>query len=200
MTTSYKDLIEFEKDIADHWLNGDITSLFHLGGGNENQLISIFNSIRPQDYVFASHRSHLHALLKGYDKNKLMKDILQGHSMFLFDKKINFFTSSILAGHCSIAAGVALSIKLRKEDRCVYCFLGDGASSEGHFYEAVKFVESNNLPCQFIIEDNDRSCDSTKEQRHDTADVINASCVMRYNYTPTYPHCQYPSDRKIIFK
>jgi hypothetical protein len=58
------DLIEFEKKIAALWAAGELPFLTHLAGGNEAQLINIFNDIGPDDWVFASHRCHYHALLK----------------------------------------------------------------------------------------------------------------------------------------
>jgi TPP-dependent pyruvate/acetoin dehydrogenase alpha subunit len=153
-----------------------------MSGGNEDQLLEIFEEINENDYVFASHRAHYHYLLKGGED--LEEKIRNGDSMFLFNKQLKFFTSSVLAGTCGIAAGVALSFHLRKLPHKVWCFLGDGAEDEGHFYEAAKFVESLSLPCTFIIEDNDRSVVANKVQRGSTAH-LSFKCVKRYEYSPT---------------
>ena len=157
-------------------------------GGNENALIEIFRLINEDDYVFSSHRSHYHYLLKGGDDDVLEQRIRNGDSMFIFDKELHFFTSSILAGTCGIAAGVALSFHLRKSPNKVWCFLGDGAEDEGHFYEAAKFVESLGLPCTFIVEDNDRSVETNKSNRGSSAHLTCFKCVKRYEYLPAYPH------------
>jgi len=113
--------------------------------------------------------------------------IRDGRSMFVFDRKLNFYTSSILAGTCGIAAGVAASLKEQGSANRVWCFLGDGAEDEGHFYEAVNYVDGKDLPCTFIIEDNDRSVDTSKAQRG-RGRIQWPDCVRRYHYTPTYPH------------
>jgi TPP-dependent pyruvate/acetoin dehydrogenase alpha subunit len=183
-----EELVNFEKKICDIFETGELPFLIHMSGGNEDQLIEIFEQISDKDYVFASHRSHYHYLLKGGSEADLERIIRNGDSMFIFEKKLQFFTSSILAGTCGIAAGVALSFHLRKMSNKVWCFLGDGAEDEGHFYEAAKFVESLNLPCTFIIEDNDRSVVANKEQRGSTAHLTCFKCVKRYQYNPTYPH------------
>jgi len=83
----------------------------------------------------------------------------------------------------------------------VYCFVGDGAQEQGHFYEAVMFVEAHDLPCMFVIEDNDRSVDSSLEERNPTKwRFEDPSCVMRDEYTPTYPHAGNGTKKHIIFK
>jgi pyruvate dehydrogenase E1 component alpha subunit len=187
-TISSAELINFEKGIYDIFEVGELPFLIHMCGGNEKELIEIFEQISEEDYVFSSHRSHYHYLLKGGDKDNLVQRIRNGQSMFIFDKKLKFLTSSVLAGTCGIAAGVALSFSLRNMSNKVWCFLGDGAEDQGHFYEAAKFVESLNLPCTFIIEDNDRSVTTNKEQRGSIAQISCFKCVKRYNYTSIYPH------------
>jgi TPP-dependent pyruvate/acetoin dehydrogenase alpha subunit len=107
--------------------------------------------------------------------------------MFVFDRGLNFYTSSVLAGTCAIAAGVAYRLKEEQSKAKVWCFLGDGAEDEGHFYEAVNYVSGSSLPCQFIIEDNNRSVDTTKADRG-KGRIEWPSCVTRYEYLPTYPH------------
>ena len=196
-------LIAFENRIKAHWEAGNLPCLLHLCGGNEAELIGLISDIRPRDWVFSTHRNHYHALLKGIPPDQLEAAILSGHSMFTFSREHNFYSSAILAGACCIAAGVAYDIKARGGDEEVYCFLGDGAEEQGHFYEAALFVEANELPCTFIIEDNNRQVDTDKNTRrggeapfwnqyeprataHFPLDGFN--CVVRYHYTPTYPH------------
>lgn len=193
-------LIDFEKRICEIFDTGELPFLMHLSGGNEDELISIFESIDDGDYVFSTHRSHYHYLLKGGSEENLEMLIREGRSMFVFDKKIKFFTSSVLAGTCGIAAGVALSLNIQQSKNRVWCFIGDGAEDEGHFYEAVRFVESMDLPCTFIIEDNDRSVVSNKNDRG-SGYVLNwPKCVMRYTYTSFFPHGGTGTKNFVVFK
>lgn len=195
-----KDLLNFEQNIINLWENGDLPYLLHLSGGNEKELIDIFKNIKKEDYVFSTHRNHYHYLLHGGSPEYLKHLILKGKSMFVFDKSINFFTSSIVAGTPAIAAGVALSLKINSEQKHVWCFVGDGAEDEGHFYEAVMYVAGNNLPCTFIIEDNDRSVIASKEQRRGKINFNWPECVIRYHYQSPYPHAGNGTKKKIIFK
>lgn len=181
-------LIEFESRVKKLFEEGELPFLMHLCGGNEEQLIKIFSKIKKDDYVFSTHRSHYHYLLKGGPEKRLLSEIKDGRSMFVFDKKLNFFTSSIVAGAPCIAAGVALALKKRKSKKHVWCFVGDGAEDEGNFYEAVRYADGWNLPCTFIIEDNNRSVSTEKKDRYGKSEISWPKCVVRYSYKPTYPH------------
>jgi len=201
MIMDKQQLIDFEGRMAKRFDDGEIPYLVHFSGGNEDQLLRIFREIRQEDYVFSSHRSHYHYLLAGGSPSRLENLIINGKSMFVFDRKLNFYASSIVSATPSIAAGVALALKKKNSDKNVYCFIGDGAEDEGHFYEAVRYVDGWKLPCIFIIEDNDRSVSASVEERHGTSYRIQwPSCVERYHYTPTYPHGGNGSGRWIQFK
>jgi len=188
---------------------GELPYLLHFCGGNEDQLIDIFSRIQEGDWIFSSHRSHYHYLLAGGSPERLEQMIRDGDSMFIFDKELNFITSSVLAGTCCIAAGVAWSIKEEFRTKLcppntrpplVWCFLGDGAEDEGHFYEAVMMVDGHDLPCTFIVEDNNRSVDTSKRDRRGVeTPLIEVPCVRRYHYTPTYPHGGSGTSKRIQF-
>lgn len=184
-----QELIDFEEKIANKFNEGEIPYLIHFSGGNENQLLEIFQDVNEGDYIFSTHRSHYHYLLAGGCPDRLEDLISTGKSMFVFDRKLNFYASSIVCATPSIAAGVAWALKRKGSDKKVWCFIGDGAEDEGHFYEAVKYVDGWDLPCTFVIEDNDRSVSSRKIERWGSRNLIEyPSCVIRYTYLPTYPH------------
>lgn len=198
--TTIERLIAFEDKVAALWLDGQLPFLFHQSGGNERQLIEVFRDIRAGDWIFSTHRSHYHYLLAGGKEADLLNMILDGRSMFVFDKRLNFLTSSVLGGCCGIAAGVALGLRMSHSDSWVHCFVGDGAADNGHLYEAVRFVESKHLPCRFILEDNGVSCGATRIQRGADANVLKAKCVVHYSYTMTQPHCQTRDKTQVTFK
>ena len=185
-----QELIDFERHIADLFEEGKIPYPIHFSGGNEEKLIEIFKQVNNGDYVFSTHRSHYHYLLKGGSPEKLEKMILNGHSMHIFDKNLNFLSTSIVAGNCGIAVGTALALKNKKSKNKVWCFVGDGVEDEGHFYEAVRYVDGWDLPCTFVIEDNDRSVETPKRERYGSSEMKWPSCVIRYNYKSTWPHVQ----------
>jgi pyruvate dehydrogenase E1 component alpha subunit len=190
-------LVAFEAKIAKLFEQGGIRAPIHLSGGNELQLISIFELIKAEDWVFSTHRNHYHYLLKGGDERKLLWEIQgkkkgmcrgNGRSMNVIDPSIHFYSSAIVAGSCAIAVGVALGIKKRGENCKVWCFVGDGATDGGHFVEAVRFGMARELPLTFVVEDNDFSVDSSKKDRWHNYAPVEARNIIRYSYERKWPH------------
>ena len=189
-----QDLINFEKKICDLYLNNELPFLFHLSGGNEDQLIEIFRDIDENDYVISNHRNHYHALLHNIPQEEIIEKIKNGRSMFIYDRKRNFFLSAIIGGTPAIAAGIAWALKQKGSKQKVWCFVGDGTEDNGHLFEAVRYVDGWDLPCKFIIENNDRSCDATNADRWGEKGDIkwDSESVIKYYYKPTFPHCRMP--------
>ena len=189
-----EELIEFENRIGDLYMDNKLPFLFHLSGGNEDQLIEIFENISEGDWVISNHRSHYHALLHGIPPETVEDRILNGRSMFIYDKQRNFFCSAIIGGTPAIAAGIAWALKRKGSKSKVWCFIGDGTEDSGHTYEAIRYVDGFDLPCTFIIENNNRSVESTNEERWGkTADYKwDSKNVIKYYYDITYPHARKP--------
>ncbi|MCK5021961.1 MAG: hypothetical protein KAR54_01800 [Candidatus Pacebacteria bacterium] len=189
-----EELIAFENEIGDLYMDNKLPFLFHLSGGNEDQLIDIFKNIKEGDYVISNHRNHYHALLHGVSPEELKEKILNGRSMFIYDRKKNFFCSAIIGGTPAIAAGIALALKKKKSKQKVWCFVGDANEDSGHLFEAVRYVDGLGLPCTFIIENNNRSVEASNEERWgNMADYKwDSPSVIKYNYDIPYPHARKP--------
>jgi 2-oxoisovalerate dehydrogenase E1 component alpha subunit len=63
--------------------------------------------------------------------------------------------SSIIAAHCTHAAGIAYALTYRNETgRVVLCTTGEGSTSQGEWHEAVNFAAVHRLPIVFLCENN----------------------------------------------
>lgn len=168
--------------------------LFHIPSGNEQQLIDIFTRIRPKDFVFSHHRNLYHAILHGVPTEIIISNIKSGKSMFQYYRNPDFFVSAIIGGTPSIATGVALANKILSSDQHTWCFVTDGIEDSGHFYEAVRYSNGWNLPCTFILEDNQFAVDTHKKERYGPShqDFDWPRNVLKYEYTrtPGNPHCR----------
>lgn len=195
-------LIAFEQLVQRAWEQGELPYLLHLSGGNEHQLLDIFDEAQEGDWFFCSHRNHYHSLLAGIPMSQVKDNIDKGGSMFSYSRERRVFSSAILAGNCGIAVGVALALKAQGSPNHVWCFLGDGAEENGHFYEAVLYATGHNLPVTFVIEDNAIQVDTPKELRRGMSSGLLDSwpCVRRYRYTPRWPHAGSGCSFKIDFK
>jgi len=184
-------LREFEKHICDNYGQGKIRAPVHLCGGNERQLIEIFERVDENDWVFSTHRSHYHSLLKSQDIAWVRKEIFNKRSSHINSKKHKIFTSAIVGGCVPIALGVALALKLKKSKRKAWCFVGDMASEMGIFNECLKYAYGHSLPITYVIENNGLGVNTpTGEVWGKTTDWIDLKDgkLDGYSYKRTYPH------------
>ncbi|MBI2053888.1 MAG: hypothetical protein HYT36_00950, partial [Candidatus Staskawiczbacteria bacterium] len=150
----------------------------HLALGHEAIAVAVDNIMEENDQLVLSHRNvhynlaRAKALKPELDEYLLRKDGLacgELGSMNLANESKNIvYTSSILANNLSVAAGLALGKKVKKEQGVVIVETGDGAMEEGSFYETLEFLRSNNLPVLIIVENNGWSlATEIKERRCD---------------------------------
>mgnify|MGYP001611166165 CR=1 FL=1 len=133
----------------------------HLSLGSEAVCEAIYKNVRPQDWLFGSHRSHGPYLAKGGSEDRLWDEICgletginsgRAGSQCFSDPSINFHASSIVGGSIGVAVGAALA--LRGSGNIVVCHFGDAATEQGVFWEAIGFAALKRLPILFICENN----------------------------------------------
>lgn len=182
-----QDLRDFERRIADEYNKRQITSPIHFSGGNEEQLIGIFQDIKPQDWVFTTYRNHYHALLKGVPEDWLVNWIRSNRSIHLINAEHRIASSGIVGGQLPQAVGMAMAIKRKGLSEKVFAFCGDMAAESGTFHECHKYATRQGLPLTFVIEDNGVSTNTP------TQDVWGRECagssnIIRYTYQRIFPH------------
>lgn len=183
------DLIAFEESIAEEFNAGKILYPVHLESGNEDQLINVFKSVRPNDWIFVSWRGHSKALLKGVPPEELRAAIHRGESMALRFDQYRVYGSAIVGGTVPIALGTALAIKRSGADERVWLFVGDMAAESGIVYEAIKYADNFQLPLTVIIEDNGVSvCTKTKEAWGFLSPAYLSTRSIRFKYQSKWPH------------
>jgi TPP-dependent pyruvate/acetoin dehydrogenase alpha subunit len=189
-----KFLIDFEKQVAKKYEQGLIHSPIHLSSGNEDQLIEIFKDIKRTDLICSTWRSHLHALLHGIHPDELMRQILAGRSMCINSVSPWFYASSIAGGILPVAVGLGMAIKRKREDRHVFCFVGDMAAMMGIFEECTRYARNFELPVTFIVEDNGKSVTTITSESWGV-DNFKWGCQRNllwnckyYTYELTWPH------------
>lgn len=182
------DLIAFEEGIADSFNRGEIRYPVHLESGNEDDLITVFKSIKPNDWVYVTWRGHLKALLKGVPPEELLEAIHRGESMALRFDKHRVYGSAIVGGTVPIALGTALAIKRSGAADHVWIFIGDMAAESGIVYEALKYAHNFDLPITFVVEDNGVSVlTNTREAWGKNNPEVDIS-VIRFKYKSRWPH------------
>ena len=123
--------------------------------GQEAVAVGAASAMRPDDVLVPAFREHGGQLWRGATPTELLLywggDERGNH----FANAPHDFPNCIPVGsHAPHAAGVALAMKLRREDRAVVCIFGDGASSKGDVYEAMNIAGVWALPVVFVISNN----------------------------------------------
>jgi TPP-dependent pyruvate/acetoin dehydrogenase alpha subunit len=142
---------------------GPIPGEMHLSDGQEPCAVGVCAHLRADDAVTATHRPHHIAIAKGVDLNAMTAEIFgrasglsggRGGHMHLFDPRVNFCCSGIIAQGMGPAVGAALAAKLRGNDAVGVSFIGEGAANQGAFHESLNLAAIWKVPVVFVIEDN----------------------------------------------
>lgn len=142
---------------------GPIPGEMHLSDGQEPCAVGVCAHLRPGDTVTATHRPHHVAIAKGVDLDAMAAEIFgkksglsggRGGHMHLFDAKVNFACSGIIAQGMGPALGAAMAAKLRSRDDIAVAYLGEGAANQGAFHEVLNLAAVWQAPVIFVIEDN----------------------------------------------
>ena len=164
MLTKMHRIRAFEEKVAYFFSRGMIHGTTHLYVGEEATAVGVMAALAEDDWITSTHRGHGHTIAKGIDLNRMMAELLgretgycrgKGGSMHIADlSRGNLGANGIVGGGIPIAAGAALTVKLKKLKHVVVSFFGDGALNEGSFHEAVNLASVWNLPVIFVCEDN----------------------------------------------
>ncbi len=158
------ELREFELKANEIFRSGRMPGFIHLYVGEEAVATGVIAHLRRDDYVTSTHRGHGHALAKGISAREVMAELLgvaggccggRGGSMHLYEPAVGFLgTNGVVAPGVPMAAGAALSAKLRKSGQVAVCFFGDGAVNNGAFHEGINLAAAWELPVVYVCENN----------------------------------------------
>ncbi len=156
---------EFEETCHRLYEEKRITGVYmHLYSGHEASGVGSLAALRPSDHVITAYRDHGIALILGMDPKTIMAEMMgkasgssggKGGSMHLASKDHNFWGGyAIVGGHLPLAAGIALESRYRGKDDVTMTYVGDGATNNGYFHEALNMSAIWRLPVIWIIENN----------------------------------------------
>ena len=92
--------------------------------------------------------------------------------MHFFAPDKNFWGGhGIVGGQTPLGMGIAYALKYQKKTGSCLCFMGDGATNQGPFYESLNLASLWKLPVVYIIENNGYSM-GTSECRHSAGEPL----------------------------
>jgi len=154
----------FEEKIVEDYAKGLVPGLAHLYIGQEAVAVGVCSALEPFDYITSTHRGHGHCIAKGGELDKMMAELFgrktgyckgKGGSMHIAELDLGILgANGVVGGGIPIAVGAGLSSQLRKSGQVAVAFLGDGASNQGSFHEAMNMASNWKLPVVFVCENN----------------------------------------------
>jgi pyruvate dehydrogenase E1 component alpha subunit len=167
---------KFEEEGMRLFTAGKIPGAYHASIGQEATIVGACLSLRSDDAMTGTHRSHGHPIGKGADLKGLMAELMgkatgicrgRGGSMHLADNSVGIIgESAIVGGGIPLATGVGLSAKVRGTDQVCLCFFGDGAVNQGTFHESLNMASLWKLPVIYLCENNGYAITTSLESSH----------------------------------
>ena len=123
--------------------------------GQEAVTTGVASAMRPEDVLLPSYRETGAQIWRGVSLLELL--LYWGGDERGSDfagPRGDFPVAVPIASQCLHATGAAYAFKLRREPRVAVCVCGDGATSNGAFYEAINTAGDWRVPAVFVINNN----------------------------------------------
>lgn len=162
--TKMRQIREFEETLHRQNTTGEVPGFLHLYCGEEANAVGVCTHLTDADYIASNHRGHGHCLAKGSDPRLMMMEIYgkeeglckgRGGSMHIAElDKGSLGANGIVGAGGPLAAGAALTQKIKGTNNVAVCFHGDGSTNEGYMFEAMNMAVMWKLPVIFYCENN----------------------------------------------
>ena len=171
----------FEERSLRAYQQGHIGGFLHLYIGQEAVAVGAVSVLSEDDHVITAYRDHGHAIAVGMDMDECMAELYgkktgcskgKGGSMHFFAPDKNFWGGhGIVGGQTPLGLGIAYALKYKGTKGSCICFMGDGATNQGSFYESLNLASLWNIPVIYVIENNGYSM-GTAESRHSAGEPL----------------------------
>src|SRR5437763_391535 len=137
---------------------------FHVSGMGHEALAAISIQMEPDDYIVSYYRDRGLVLGRGMTTRQLGLEYFAkrntgsgGRQMpsHYSDAELHIWSVPTPTGSQLLpACGIAWGIKLDGKKNVVVTTIGDAATRQGDFFEAICFAKEKKLPVLFLVEDN----------------------------------------------
>ena len=151
-------------DLREQNLNRQGKGHFHVSGMGHEALAAISIQMEPDDYIVPYYRDRGLVLGRGMTTRELALEYFAkrntgsgGRQMPSHYSHANLHIWSVptpTGSELLPACGIAWGIKLDEKKNLVVTTVGDAATRQGDFFEAVCFAKEKKLPVLFVVEDN----------------------------------------------
>lgn len=124
--------------------------------GQEASQVGGAYALRDTDWLVPTYRSNAMQLAHGVPPSDILR-FRRGHPEYHSDHELSVFPQAVpIATQTLHAVGIGMAIDYDDSASAprVLCYLGDGATSEGDFHEALNFAGVFEAPVVFFCENN----------------------------------------------
>lgn len=139
-------------------------SKWFSGFGQEAISVGVVHALQEQDYLLPMHRNLGLWTGRDIDLERLFCQLMGKEGGFTRGRDRTFHFGlrekniigmiSQLAAMLPVANGLAMAARMDGEDRVAVAFIGEGATREGDFHEALNLAAMWSLPVLFVVENN----------------------------------------------
>lgn len=151
-------------DLREESLNRQGKGHFHVSGRGHEAMAAIGMLMGPEDYACPYYRDRAFVLGRGVSTRQLALDYMakressshgrQMPSHYSFPDLHIWSVPTPTASQLLPACGMAWGMKLDRKPSLTMATVGDAATRQGDFYEAVAFAKERQLPLMLVVEDN----------------------------------------------
>ena len=151
-------------DLREQNLNRQGKGHFHVSGMGHEALAAISFQMEPGDYIVPYYRDRALVLGRGVASRELALDYMakrngqsggrQMPSHYSYADRHIWSVPTPTGSQLLPACGIAWGLKLDGKPNFVVTTVGDAATRQGDFFEAVCFAKEKQLPVLFVVEDN----------------------------------------------
>ena len=151
-------------DLREESLNRQGKGHFHVSGRGHEALGVIGAQLHKDDYIACYYRGRGLCLARGMTTKEMALEYFakrasasRGRMMpsHFSNRALNILSvPTPLGSQLLPACGIAWGIQLDGKPNIVVATVGDAATREGDFYEAISFAVERKLPILFVVEDN----------------------------------------------
>src|SRR5881409_3209616 len=154
----------FDEKTAELFVQGLVKGTAHSYVGEEAVAAAACANLRADDSIVGTHRGHGHCIAKGARVDRMMAELFGrvdgycrglGGSMHIAALDLNILgCNGIVAAGLPIGTGAALANRIRRTDRVVIAFFGDGGANQGVVHESLNLAAVWKLPIIYLCENN----------------------------------------------
>lgn len=151
-------------DLREQNLNRQGKGHFHVSGMGHEGMAAIAMLLEPDDYVVPYYRDRGLVLGRGMTTQELALEYFAKRSTgsggrqmpsHYSHRKLNIWSVPTPTGSQLLpACGFGWGLKLDGKKNLVVTTVGDAATRQGDFFEAISFAKEKKLPVLFVVEDN----------------------------------------------